>query len=78
MRVAIVILQGARRPNPQRKEKVMLRWALVFFIVALLAAVFGFFGIAGAAAGIAKFLFFAFLILAVVSIIANAVQGRTV
>jgi uncharacterized membrane protein YtjA (UPF0391 family) len=35
----------------------MLRWALTFFIVALIAAVFGFFGIAAAAAGVARILF---------------------
>ena len=32
----------------------MLNWALMFFVVALLAAVFGFTGIAVAAAGAAK------------------------
>jgi uncharacterized membrane protein YtjA (UPF0391 family) len=41
----------------------MLRWALGFFIVALLAAVLGFTGIAVAAAGIAKIIFFIFLVL---------------
>jgi uncharacterized membrane protein YtjA (UPF0391 family) len=41
----------------------MLRWALGFFIVALVAALLGFTGIAIAAAGIAKILFYLFLIL---------------
>ncbi len=40
----------------------MLGWALMFFVVAILAAVFGFGGIAVASAGIAKILFFIFLI----------------
>jgi len=35
----------------------MLRWALIFFVVALMAAVLGFTGIALAAAGVAKILF---------------------
>ena len=39
----------------------MLNWALIFLVVALLAAVFGFTGIAVAAAGIAKLLFLLFL-----------------
>jgi len=39
----------------------MLRWALGFFIIALIAALFGFFGIAAVAAGIAKFLFCIFI-----------------
>jgi uncharacterized membrane protein YtjA (UPF0391 family) len=47
----------------------MLGWALTFFIVALIAAVFGFGGIAGDAAWIGQILLFVFLILAVVSLI---------
>jgi uncharacterized membrane protein YtjA (UPF0391 family) len=47
----------------------MLYWALMFFIVALVAAVFGFGTLAGTAAGIAKFLFFVFLVLFIVSLI---------
>jgi len=38
----------------------MLRWAIAFFIVAIITAIFGFAGIATAAAGIAKILFFIF------------------
>src|SRR6059058_2846739 len=40
----------------------MLYWALVFLIVAIIAAVFGFAGVATAAAGIAKLLFYIFLV----------------
>jgi len=39
----------------------MLRWAVIFLVIALVAALCGFTGIATAAAGIAKFLFFLFL-----------------
>ena len=39
----------------------MLRWALIFFVVALIAAGLGFTGLAGAAAGIAKILFWLFV-----------------
>ena len=44
----------------------MLRWALIFLIIALVAALFGFTGIAAAAAGIAKFLFFLFLVVCLI------------
>jgi uncharacterized membrane protein YtjA (UPF0391 family) len=47
----------------------MLYWAAVFFIIALIAAIFGFGGLAASAVGIAKILFFVFLILAVVSLL---------
>jgi uncharacterized membrane protein YtjA (UPF0391 family) len=46
---------------------VMLYWAAVFFVIALLAAIFGFGGLAASAAGVAKILFFVFLVLALVS-----------
>ncbi|MGD9965904.1 MAG: DUF1328 domain-containing protein [Hyphomonadaceae bacterium] len=47
----------------------MLSWALIFFVVAIIAAVFGFGGIASASAGVAQVLFFLFLVLFVVSLI---------
>lgn len=54
----------------------MLRWATAFFVLAIVAAAFGFGGIAGAATGIAKTLFFVFLIALIVLAIAHAVRGR--
>lgn len=48
------------------------------FIVALIAAVFGFTGIAVAAAGIAKLLFFLFIILFVISLLAHVLAGSEV
>ena len=47
----------------------LLGWALVFFIVALIAAALGFGGIASAAGGIAKVLFFIFIVIFVVLLI---------
>jgi len=52
----------------------MLRWALVFFIVALIAAVFGFTGIALAAAGVAKILFFLFVVLFLVTLLGHVTR----
>ena len=40
----------------------MLKWALIFAVVALIAGGLGFGGVAGAAAGVAKILFFLFVI----------------
>jgi uncharacterized membrane protein YtjA (UPF0391 family) len=56
----------------------MLRWALSFFIVALIAAVLGFTGIAVASAGIARILFFIFLILFLVSLLSHTFRGRNI
>ena len=52
----------------------MLRWALGFFLIAIVAAIFGFGGIAIAAAGIAKILFFLFLILFLVALVGGLVR----
>src|SRR5205814_9690044 len=57
-----------RRPN-------MLYWALMFFVVALIAGILGFTGVAMAAAGVAKLLFVVFLILFVLSLVAHLVGG---
>jgi uncharacterized membrane protein YtjA (UPF0391 family) len=58
------------------KESAMLSWALAFFVIAIIAAVFGFGGIASGAAEIAKLLFFLFVVLFVVSLIVGLVRGR--
>lgn len=47
----------------------MLHYAVVFLVIALVAALFGFGGIAAGAVGIAKVLFFVFVIMAVVTFI---------
>jgi uncharacterized membrane protein YtjA (UPF0391 family) len=52
----------------------MLRWTLIFLVVSILAAVFGFGGIAAASAGIARILFFLFLILFVASLLAGLIR----
>lgn len=54
----------------------MLYWAVVFFVLALIAAFFGFGGIAGGAMGIGKLLFIGFVVLAVISLVANGFRGR--
>ena len=61
----------------QRKEVFeMLYYALVFFIVAIIAGILGFGVIAGTAAWVAKILFFVFLIFFVISLIRG--RGSTV
>jgi uncharacterized membrane protein YtjA (UPF0391 family) len=52
----------------------MLHYTVVFFVIALVAALFGFGGIAAGAAEIAKVLFFIFLVIAVVTFIASLIR----
>lgn len=55
----------------------MLHYALVFFVIALIAAFFGFSGVAASAAGIGKILFMGFIVLAVLSLIGGLVRGKS-
>ena len=54
----------------------MLRWALIFLVVAILAGVFGFTDIAGAASSIAQILFFVFLVLLLISVVMHLLKGK--
>jgi len=63
--------------NEKEKNK-MLYWALVFFIITIIAVVFGFGGIAAGAASIAKILFFIFLVAFVVTLLLGLVGKRPV
>lgn len=54
----------------------MLHYAIVFFVIALVAAVLGFTGIAAGAVEIARILFFVFIVLFVVSLIAGLLRGK--
>lgn len=54
----------------------MLRYAVIFFIIALVAALFGFGGIAAGATEIAKILFFVFLVIAVITFVLNLLQKK--
>jgi uncharacterized membrane protein YtjA (UPF0391 family) len=60
--------------NLINRGTVMLSWALAFFIIAIIAAVFGFTGIAAGAAEIAKILFVVFVVLFLVSLVAGLLR----
>lgn len=56
-------------PHTLKNNTTMLRWALTFFVIALIAALFGFTGIAEGAAAIAQVIFYIFLVLLVLSLL---------
>ena len=49
----------------------MLRWAIAFFLIAIVASALGFYGLAGMSADIAKFLAVIFLILFIIALVAG-------
>ncbi len=54
----------------------MLGWALIFLVVAIIAAILGFGGIAGTAAGIAQILFYIFIAIFIISLLFGLARGR--
>jgi uncharacterized membrane protein YtjA (UPF0391 family) len=78
-----MVLRGTKhatslyRPAPatHARSAIMLRYAAIFFVIALVAALFGFTGIAVGAAEIAKILFYIFVILFVVSLLWGLMAG---
>lgn len=53
----------------------MLRWTLIFLVIALIAALLGFGGITAGAVSIAKILFFIFVVLFGISLIVGLFRG---
>ena len=56
----------------------MLRLALFFLVVSLIAALFGFTGISVAAAGIARILFYVFIVIFLVVLISGLLLGNLI
>ena len=52
----------------------MLRWSIAFFLIALVAAIFGFGGIAAGAVAIGRVLFYVFIALFLLSLIVRLVS----
>jgi uncharacterized membrane protein YtjA (UPF0391 family) len=54
----------------------MLKWALIFFVISVIAGVLGFSGIAAGAATISKWLFFIALAIFAVFLILGLIAGE--
>jgi uncharacterized membrane protein YtjA (UPF0391 family) len=56
----------------------MLRWAILFLVIGLVAGLLGFTSVAGASIAIAKTLFFIFMVIFLVLLIAGLTMVRRV
>ncbi|GGE13366.1 hypothetical protein GCM10011529_19660 [Polymorphobacter glacialis] len=56
----------------------MIKWAIIFFVAALILGALGFGGLAGAAMGIAKLLFWVVVIIAVVLLVLGVTVYRKI
>jgi uncharacterized membrane protein YtjA (UPF0391 family) len=73
-----VTAAGAARvqlTNTERND-IMLRWALIFLVLAIVAGLLGFTGVAGQSMYIARILFVVFILLFLVGLIYSLVTGR--
>ena len=57
-----------------KTQNTMIRWTVIFLIIAIIAAIFGFGGIAASAAYFAKVIFFIAVVIFLVSLIAGATR----
>jgi uncharacterized membrane protein YtjA (UPF0391 family) len=75
--VAITTLGTGGSPR-KRPSMSLLKWALIFLLISLVAALFGFTGLSVATADIARILFYIFLVIFVVLLILGLVASRRV
>lgn len=54
----------------------MLNWVITFFLLAIVASIFGFGGLASDFAGIAKFMALLFVVLFVASLVYSMLTGK--
>jgi uncharacterized membrane protein YtjA (UPF0391 family) len=59
---------GGRKAGKERAMTI-LRWALLFFLISIVAGVLGFTGLSAASADIARFLFYVFIVIFLVLLI---------
>jgi uncharacterized membrane protein YtjA (UPF0391 family) len=68
---------GSRSTEKEKDMSNLLYWAVLFLIIAVIAAAFGFGGVAGTAMGGAQLLFWVAIVLLVLSLIGSLVgRGR--
>ena len=56
----------------------LLKWALIAFVISIIAGGLGFSGVSSAAGGIARILFFVFIAIAVIVLILAIAAGKMV
>ena len=56
----------------------MLRWALFFFVISVVAGIFGFTGISVAAAGVARVLFYVAVAVFLIFLVIALAAGRAI
>jgi uncharacterized membrane protein YtjA (UPF0391 family) len=58
-----------RGAEVEERAMTILKWALIFFLVSVVAGIFGFTGISAASADVARFLFYVFVVIFLILLI---------
>jgi uncharacterized membrane protein YtjA (UPF0391 family) len=61
--------QSRRRNMPEERAATLLKWALIFPVISIIAGLLGFTGISAGAADIARFLFYIFVVIFLVLLV---------
>jgi uncharacterized membrane protein YtjA (UPF0391 family) len=61
--------RGRNAAKPGGAAMTILKWALIFLVVSIIAGIFGFTGISAASADVARFLFYVFVVIFLVLLI---------
>jgi uncharacterized membrane protein YtjA (UPF0391 family) len=69
VRSAIFTRPRVLRPTLKERAMTILKWALIFLLVSIVAGVLGFTGISAASADVARFLFYVFVVIFLVLLI---------
>jgi len=56
----------------------MLKWALIFLVISLVAGALGFTGVSRAAAGVSRVLFYIFLVIFLIFLVLALLAGQAV
>jgi uncharacterized membrane protein YtjA (UPF0391 family) len=56
----------------------MLKWAIIFFLISVVAGWFGFTGVAGGARTISKVLFFIFIVIFIIVLVFGVMLGQLI
>ena len=74
-------LLGPVRPSgaaSERGKNTLLKWALIFFVISVVAGFFGFSGLSAATAGIARILFFIAIAIFAIFILLAIFAGQAI
>jgi uncharacterized membrane protein YtjA (UPF0391 family) len=71
-----VLGKASHAARQRETERPMLYWAIVFFIIAVVAGVFGFGGVESAVSKISEVLFFVFLVIFLIALVMGLARRR--